>query len=921
MLFLLEAAIPPPGIQRKTALDAAVILVIALFILLGCFGRTVLTGKEISKLPVLAAEDQFFDNSLRFSVPRPRFDPSLYQFHVPFQIYVHEELANLRLPLWNPCFGCGFPTIGELQYCTFSPFRSIFQAGNSYLYNLGIVVKCLVAVLGTFALCRMFAFSALASTVAGLAYGLCPFILRELELPNEVQFIPALAAAFLFLTGSKSFLKVAALGACTSVALASMHPEFFFISILNSILTLLAAGRFQRSQERSQTTKNVITAGIIGIGFGAPLLLPFLELVSVSDSYKFHSLTIQFVDLKTLLTGLTTPLCSGGSAFVGVIALLLAIFALIAGGKRAFTIFGLVLLFAIWSSLPGPLQSLAEVKPLSLIPPRYMLAPLLLNLCLLCAYGFDLLVGSIAERRRKQLAGLALAAMVLALCPFILIAGHATLPGYDGTLPLPAVQKQEAIKGVISLSIAAGAVIAASFLRSQYSNYLLALFLIAANLLSMGDTCRSALGPTFPFNYRVTPAIEELKKTGQRFVATGMLFFPPNISMVYKLRDFRLTGPLLPKSITKLEGIRQAHEGADSRSIFFSPVNDAASVGYILTRWPKYSAVDREIEFKPFPSLKRFPLSLFAEKEDLLMDSASYCLSKNGELFVKFHWKTGAKQIAPYAAELDIVDGTGKDLAKGQRLTFLPGKDNFTTQTMSVKVPHFQSLSEDVYAVLRIFNCFNEGMLPLQKSDLPMRALGLELAKISPETCDQTDLSNARLQLIYEDSDQLLIYKNRGAMPEAYLTSTFLSVKSLAEAAEIMKDSRFNPRETTIIEDAEKIASGISRPQIKENGENSQGNWPTVTRRDPNNVVVEFNSKQEAFLVLTDTFYSGWHAYLDGKEQPIYRANLAFRAVRVPPGQHELKFVFVPASFYGGVIIAGLTALSVLLISLRQKRK
>jgi hypothetical protein len=916
-----EVAIPPSDRQRNKTLDAAVLLVIAVIILVGCFGRTVLTGKEISKLPVLASEDQFFDNSLRFSVPRPRFDPSLYQFHVPFQLYVHEELKNFRLPLWNPCFGCGFPTIGELQYCTFSPFRSIFQASNSYLYNLGIVIKCLIAALGTFALCRLFAFTTAASAFAGLAYALCPFVLRELELPNEVQFIPLLSAAFLYLTGSKSFLKATCLGACTSVALASMHPEFFFISIFNSLLTLLAAKTFQKSQDLSSQAKIVLTAGIVGIGFGAPLLLPFFELLSFSDSYKFHSATIQFVDFKTLIAGLITPVCAGGSAFAGAVVLLLASFALVAGGRRAFSIFGLVLLYVVWASLPGPLLSMAEVKPLSLIPPRYMLAPMLLNVILLSAYGFDLLAGAVAERRRKQLILLALAATFLSLCPYLLLAGQIALPGYDGTLPLPAVQRQEALKGIISITIALSTILALSFLKARYNKYLLPIILIATNLISIGDSCRVALGPTFPFNYRVTPAIEELKKKGQRFVATGTLFFPPNISMVYNLRDFRLTGPLLPKSITKLQGIRQTHEGTDSRSIFFSPVNDAASVGYILTRWPKYSTLDREIEFKPFPLLKRFPLFLFAEKEDLLIDSASYCLSKNGELFVKFHWKTRAEQIAPYAAELDIVDGRGKDLAKGQRLPFLPGKDNFTTQTMSVKIPHFQSLSEDGYAVLRIFNCFTEGMLPLQKSDLPMRALGLELLKISPETSDQTDLSNARLQLIYEDSDQVLIYKNRGAMPEAYLTSAIVFVKSLAEAAEIMEDSRFNPRETTIIEAAEQIASGISRPQIKENGKNPQGNSPRVTRRDPNTVLVEYESSEDAFLILTDTFYSGWHAYLDGEEQPIYRANLAFRAVKVPPGKHELKFVFLPASFYGGGIIAILTALGVLLASLKRKKK
>ncbi|MCC6977415.1 MAG: YfhO family protein, partial [Candidatus Melainabacteria bacterium] len=407
---------------------------------------------------------------------------------------------------------------------------------------------------------------------------------------------------------------------------------------------------------------------------------------------------------------------------------------------------------------------------------------------------------------------------------------------------------------------------------------------------------------------------EKLKQTGQRFVATGLLFFPPNISMVYHLRDFRLTGPLLPKSIAKLHAIRQTHEGSDSTNIYLSSVNDAASVSYVLTRWPKYSALDRELPFKPFPSLS-LPCTLIAENANLIMDSASYCLSKNGELFAKFRWQTGAKHLVPYAAELDIVDKNGNELAKGQRLQILPAKGDFTEQSMSVKMPRFQSLSQDVYAVLRIFSCFNEGMLPLQKNTLPMRALGVDLLKINPATSEQVDLSDARLQLIFEDGDQVLIFKNKGAMPEAYLAKAIVPVKSSAEAAKIMEDSHFDPGKTTIIESPGAIAVAKSAAG------NRQYTPPRVTRRDPNTVLVEYDSSEDAFLILTDTFYSGWHAYLDGEEQPIYRANLAFRAVKVPPGKHELKFVFLPASFYGGGIIAILTALGVLLASLKRKKK
>lgn len=71
----------------------------------------------------------------------------------------------------------------------------------------------------------------------------------------------------------------------------------------------------------------------------------------------------------------------------------------------------------------------------------------------------------------------------------------------------------------------------------------------------------------------------------------------------------------------------------------------------------------------------------------------------------------------------------------------------------------------------------------------------------------------------------------------------------------------------------------------------------------PNKVVLESNSDNDALLYLTDTYYPGWRAYVDGKETKIYRANLAFRAVVVPAGKHKVVFKYVPMSFYIGLML------------------
>lgn len=886
---------------RQKTLDMAAIIILASFILFGCFGRVVVTGKEISKLPILASEDYFFNNTLRFTLPRPRFDPSLYQTHIPFQLYAAKEMKRLHIPLWNPCFGCGFPTMAELQYCTFSPFRGIFQAANPYLYNLGIAVKCLIAALSTFILSRMFTFSTSASAFAAIAYGLCPFVMRELELPNEVQMFPLLALAFVYLGNAKSFVKTALLGACTAIALASMHPEFFFLAILNSLAIMIAARPFAPGALPSLVGKNILLAGLIGVSLGAPLLLPFLELAANADSYKFYEYMIQKDSLQTLLTELVTPIYKGGSAFIGVVSLLMAVFALAFGNikNRWLAIWALVL--ALWCCLPGPLEHLSKIQAFSLIPPRYLLAPFLMALSLLAAHGVDLSIERMQNRQPPELIFLIVTAAVLAVSPFLLISSGIVLPGHDGTLPAPAILPGEAVKGVLALSLAL-AIMAAAFFFKFPSKVIVVLpiCLLAFNLFSLGDSSRQALSPTFPFTYRSSPALDEIKKTGERMTASGRFFFYPNISMVYELRDFRHTGPIVPRWMTALSRLSWATEAADSKraksGYALSTTLDTASVNYVISRWPRSSKADKAMPFKALPGLAQAPQRIM---NALVLKQGSYCLTTNGEVFTKLEWEMDPVMSAGLAAELDIVDASGEVIAAGPRSEVRSSAATSSVQFNSVHIPDFAKQTKDLYLVLRIYSALCEGILPLNKTPLPTRALGIELLHVPKGEKNLTDLSQARLKFVRQDSDQILLYQNTTALPQAYLASNILPARSLTEATNAMRDPGFDAHKLTVIEAApESLRLPSSSAEVKS---------AAVQRPDANTVVVAASADEEAFLILTDTYYNGWHAYLDGKEVPIYRANVSFRAVRVPKGKHQIRFEFFPLSFYGGLCVTAVS--------------
>ena len=72
----------------------------------------------------------------------------------------------------------------------------------------------------------------------------------------------------------------------------------------------------------------------------------------------------------------------------------------------------------------------------------------------------------------------------------------------------------------------------------------------------------------------------------------------------------------------------------------------------------------------------------------------------------------------------------------------------------------------------------------------------------------------------------------------------------------------------------------------------------------PERVRLRTEGERPGIVVLTDAFYPGWEAQVDGARAPILRANLGFRAVAVPAGPHEIEMRYRPASFRRSAALA-----------------
>lgn len=86
----------------------------------------------------------------------------------------------------------------------------------------------------------------------------------------------------------------------------------------------------------------------------------------------------------------------------------------------------------------------------------------------------------------------------------------------------------------------------------------------------------------------------------------------------------------------------------------------------------------------------------------------------------------------------------------------------------------------------------------------------------------------------------------------------------------------------------------------------------------PNKLVYKSSAKTEQLAVFSEIYYDkGWEATVDGKPVTHFRADWTLRAMRIPAGQHEIEFRFVPHGYNTARVVASASTgiLLLLLIS------
>ena len=184
----------------------------------------------------------------------------------------------------------------------------------------------------------------------------------------------------------------------------------------------------------------------------------------------------------------------------------------------------------------------------------------------------------------------------------------------------------------------------------------------------------------------------------------------------------------------------------------------------------------------------------------------------------------------------------------------------------------------------------------------------------SPLILSMEELTDPRLRLIstFDNRSELpsRAYWLENTLGRAYFVSGTDVVPSEREALDRYLQPEFRVGNTVILEGEGK----------SEMGETGAGSIKILNYKN-SRVECEVRAKTDGYLVLLDSFYPGWSAYVDGRETPVLKANYAFRAVRVPEGIHRVEFIYRPASFYLGLALSSIVLLGGLTILIIFGRK
>jgi hypothetical protein len=160
---------------------------------------------------------------------------------------------------------------------------------------------------------------------------------------------------------------------------------------------------------------------------------------------------------------------------------------------------------------------------------------------------------------------------------------------------------------------------------------------------------------------------------------------------------------------------------------------------------------------------------------------------------------------------------------------------------------------------------------------------------------------------VFQGQAGVNIYENPNAFPRAWSVHQSRKVLGPQQGHDLLADSGFDAHNEIFL-------VGEVPPHLA----SCAGDDVSIARHEPNYVRIEAQMECRGMVILTDTWFPGWRATVDGKSARIERAYGFVRAVLVEPGNHVIEMRYRPLSVYLGAALS-LLAAGIVIASVRRK--
>lgn len=154
------------------------------------------------------------------------------------------------------------------------------------------------------------------------------------------------------------------------------------------------------------------------------------------------------------------------------------------------------------------------------------------------------------------------------------------------------------------------------------------------------------------------------------------------------------------------------------------------------------------------------------------------------------------------------------------------------------------------------------------------------------------------------------IYENLKSFPRTFLTDNIINFQSEKDAFLFLSkaDAKPQPIFTIVCHKCKKL--------LKKD-KTLIGN-AKIVNYSSNKIIIKSKANKPSILVLSDTYFPGWQAFVNGQPHKIYQINHTLRGIILPSGTHQIKFIYRPFSFKLGLFISLLATMFFTILVVNQ---